>query len=174
MALPTFLGGPKSGYAELVANPRVIDKLSRKSKANLANASKVEEFSLGEWVLQDNNEELNKSNSGSAEPLAWPIVQTGKEDSDVLATGHYTYYVGVGWRLRTNGFNLAGGVTAADYTVGRKLCVKNGILTPAAGGEDVRAIVVKGAEVVQTGAEQVVGKAGFSTITVEVCPRGKA
>lgn len=174
MALTTTLGGPKSGYAELVANPRVIDKLSRKSKANPATASKVEEFSLGEWCILDANHEINKSNSGNPEAAAWPIVQTGKEDSDTFATGHYTFWVGTGWWLRTNGFFLGGAVTAASYTPGTLLKVKNGLLEPASAGEIALAVVVKGVETVQPESDRVAGKPGFSTITVEVGPRGKA
>jgi hypothetical protein len=173
MTLPVFLGGPKSGYAELVANTRVIDKLSRASKANPATASKVDEYSIGEWALLDNTG-LVKSNSGSAEITAWPIVQTGKEDSDVLATGYYSIYVGHGWWLRTNGFFLGGAVTAASYVPGTLLAVKNGILIPAASGEVALAVVVHGVETVQLSSEVAVGKPGWNTITVEVGPRGKA
>lgn len=174
MSLTTTLGGPKSGYFELVANPRVCDDLSRKAKANPANASKVEEFNEGEWAIFDANGELNKSNSGNPETLAYPVL-TGKERSDCFATGHYAIRVGHGWHLRTNAFFLGGAVTSASYaTPGTLLKVKNGLLEPAASGEFALARVVKGVETVQLESEKVVGKAGWSTITVEVGPCGKA
>ena len=135
MPKPLTLGQARSGYAEVIRNASGADPIGVKVKVNTANASGIEDFDEGEWVVINSTGDAAKA-SASAEALAFPTI-TGKERPDVIGSRTTTILVGNGFHMRTSGYDAAG-----TYTFGTKLAAKSGKLTPAASGEDVLAIVI--------------------------------
>jgi hypothetical protein len=174
-------GDPSTGYAEVIRNFRGTDQIGYKSAPNPGNPddNNVYVFAEGEWFTADSQDRAVKI--GSTSPLlAWPNL-TGKERSDVWGARSVTGIVGFGYHLRTTGFRLDGTVTAASYTFGVALTVKEavvgggGVLQPATSGDTIFARLVEGVQNKQLDAERALGMTPIrKVIVVEVGPFGIA
>lgn len=168
----TSHGAASTGYLEVIRNHRGTDQIGFKSAPDANTDSKVVEFAEGEWFTL-NADGLAVKIGASAPLLAYPNI-TGKERSDVFGGRSVTGIVGHGYHIRTTGFRLDGTVTAASYTFGLALTVKEltvgggGFLVPAASGDPIFARVVKGVKDHQFTAERALGMGTRKVLEVEV------
>ena len=170
MANPMHWGPQRTGYFEVVRGANLVQEDAFPVEVDGTTDSGIVELNEGEWATVDATGKACKSDSDADEVCAYPVV-TGYERSDVTGSKSVTLAVGSGYWLETSGWDSTN-KTADDFPAGTECCIKNGLLYPVASGEFILAIVKRGAKLQQTDGQRALRRDGFTTILVEVGPRG--
>jgi len=170
MTKPLSWGPSRSGYYDAVRGANLLNEDSFKLAANTNNDSGYDDFKEGEWAGIDTDGVSAVKIGASPAAAAYPVV-IGFERADVRGSGSTALAIGHGFWIETTGWDSVN-FTADDFPAGTACAVENGLLVPATSGEAILAIVKRGAKKQQSYAQKALGKTSFTTLLVEVGPRG--